>query len=369
MKRRWIKIAGALAALGVSGFLFAAAGLAPIKASSGHWPITAWLLKFTMRRSLATQSLGLKPPQLDTPDLVLQGAGHYETGCRSCHGSPGEPVPRVSQQMTPRPPSLSSATNELAPDELFYVVKHGVKFTGMPAWPTQQRDDEIWAMAAFLLKFPQLNAASYRQLIHGEKPAAVEALSLQALSPVRHVAEAAAIHCDRCHSRGEGVFPRLGGQRSAYLVAALQAYAQGDRHSGVMSVVAAALRPEDMQQFADYYSRLEEGSSASRDNLDASSIKRGKTIAHQGIPRQRVPSCVDCHGPGDTPRNSVFPILAGQHADYLVSQLSLFQSQHRGGSPYAHLMRPVAAGMTPADMRDVALYYASLTTAADRLQP
>ncbi len=369
MKRRWIKIGGALAALGVGGFLFAAAGLAPIKASSGHWPITAWLLKFTMRRSLATQSLGLKPPKLDTPDLVLQGAGHYETGCRSCHGSPGEPVPRVSQQMTPHPPGLSSPATELTPDELFYVVKHGVKFTGMPAWPTQQRDDEVWAMVAFLLKFPQLDAASYRQLIHGEEPAAVEAISLLALSPVRNVAEAAAIHCDRCHSRGEGIFPRLGGQRSAYLVAALQAYARGDRHSGVMSLVAAALRPEDMQKFADYYSRLEAPVPAPRASSEASSIERGKAIAHRGIPRQRVPSCVDCHGPGDMPRNPVFPILAGQYTDYLVSQLKLFQSQHRGGSPYAHLMRPMAAWLTSADMRDVALYYASLTTASDHLKP
>jgi cytochrome c553 len=369
MKRRWFKIAGALLALAAGGFLLAAAGLMPIKASSGHWPITSWLLKFTMRRSVATHSLALKPPKFDTPDLVLQGAGHYETGCRPCHGSPEVPLPRVPQHMTPHPPNLLPVIAELKPDELFYVVKHGVKFTGMPAWPTQQRDDEVWAMVAFLLDFPKLDVASYRQLIFGENPAAVEVVSLQALSPVIHASETAALHCDRCHGRGEGVFPRLGGQRSAYLFAALQAYARGDRHSGIMSPIAAAMRPNDMQQLADYYSYLEAPAPPSPTSSEASSIARGKTIAHDGIPGRRVPSCVDCHGPSAAPRNPVFPILAGQYADYLELQLKLFHSQRRGGSAYGHLMHPVAAWLTPADMHDVALYYASLTTASDHLRP
>jgi cytochrome c553 len=59
-------------------------------------------------------------------------------------------------------------------------------------------------------------------------------------------------------------------------------------------------------------------------------------------------------------------VLAGQYADYLVLQLELFKKEHRGGSAYAHLMRPVAAGLTAEQMRDVALYYESLTAALER---
>jgi cytochrome c553 len=271
--------------------------------------------------------------------------------------------------MTPHPPNLLPVVAELDPDELFYVVKHGVKFTGMPAWPTQQRDDEVWAMVAFLLDFPKLDVMSYRQLIFGDSPAAVEAVSLQALSPVVDVSKTVAIHCDRCHSRGEGVFPRLGGQRPDYLYAALQAYARGDRHSGIMSPIAAALRPDDMQQLAAHYSQWEAPTPPSQTSAEAASITRGKTIAHDGIPGQRVPSCVDCHGPSSTPRNSVFPILAGQYADYLERQLQLFQTQHRGGSAYAHLMDPVTTWLTPENMRDVAMYYATLTSTSDALRP
>ena len=167
-QRPWFKILALLAGLAVGGVLVAASGIVPIKASSGHSPITAWFLHFAMRRSVATHTLGLQAPALDEPRLVLQGAGHYETGCRPCHGSPDLPLPRIMQQMTPHPPSLPPLISTWKPAELFYIVKHGVKFTGMPAWPAQQRDDEVWAMVAFLRTLPDLPAEAYRRLVHGE---------------------------------------------------------------------------------------------------------------------------------------------------------------------------------------------------------
>ena len=96
--KRWILRGAAVAVvLGVGGFLVAASGIIPLKASSGHWPITEWILQFSMRRSIATHSLGVEVPKLDDPGLVLKGAGHYEIGCRSCHGAPGEWQPRIAR--------------------------------------------------------------------------------------------------------------------------------------------------------------------------------------------------------------------------------------------------------------------------------
>jgi cytochrome c553 len=350
MKRRWFKIAALLA---VGGFVVAASGLVPIKASSGHWAITTWFLQFSKRRSVATHTLALTAPPLDNPDLVLRGAGHYETGCRPCHGSPGS-RPRIPQQMTPPPPYLPQVIPEWEPDELFYIVKHGIKFTGMPAWPAQQRDDEVWAMVAFLLTLPKLDAAAYRRLVDGESAAA-------ATNPPPTVAES----CGRCHGRGTGAFPRLEGQSPAYLLAALQSFARGERHSGIMEPIAAGLSPSEMQELARYYGHLESPAPPPASELTPE-IERGKAIASQGMPRQRVPSCVDCHGPGASRRNPIYPILGGQHADYLLLQLDLFKKRQRGGSSYAHLMHPVAAGLTPEQMQDVALYYASLTSGLSR---
>lgn len=174
--------------------------------------------------------------------------------------------------------------------------------------------------------------------------------------------------------RGLGAFPRLAGQRPTYLYAALQAYAHGERHSGTMEPIAAGLSLEEMHELARYYASLK-ASVLSLPDQEAThqeivvAIERGEAIADQGIPRQGVPSCVDCHGPGPTRRNPFYPTLARQYADYLILQLELFKKGHRGGSPYAHLMHSVATRLTSEQMRDVALYYAHLRPNKNRRLP
>jgi cytochrome c553 len=369
-KRLLFIIAGLFAVLGFGGLLVAASGVIPIKASSGHWAITRWFLNFSKERSVSTHTLGLEVPALDEPSLVLKGAGHYETGCRPCHGNPALPQPRVAWMMTPSPPYLPPLISKWEPDELFYIVKHGIKFTGMPAWPALQRDDEVWAMVAFLRRFPGLDEEGYRRLAQGEAGPSGEVEPLSGLVAPDSVPRAITASCARCHGvdglgRGLGAFPKLAGQRPAYLFASLQAFARGERHSGIMQPIAAGLSQGEMGELADYYGSLRDLSPSGPPQDAAPAIKRGQAIAERGVPSQRVPSCADCHGPGATRRNPVYPELAGQYADYLVLQLEIFKKNVRGGTDYAHIMRRVAAGLTPDQMRDVALYYASLLAATE----
>lgn len=354
------------------GLLGAASGIIPIKASSGHWTITKWFLQFSKQRSVSTQTLGMESPPLDHPDLVLKGAGAYDLNCRACHGSPSFPSPRVAQHMTPRPPYLPLTIGNWETKELFYIVKHGIKFTGMPAWPSRQRDDEVWTMVAFLQKFSNLNHDEYRRLVHGEVNVNEESMSIAGLE--KPEPRAVATNCARCHGvdglgRGSGAFPGLAGQQVRYLELAMQAYAKGERHSGIMGPVAAGLTVEEMGELARYYSGLAKRSSSLSIPESASAIERGRSIAHEGIPSQRVPACVACHGPARIRRNPVYPTLAGQYADYLVLQLELFKNESRGGTAHAHLMRVVAPHLTPEQMRDVALYYAALEPTSDLPPP
>ncbi|HWN44163.1 MAG TPA: c-type cytochrome [Thermoanaerobaculia bacterium] len=363
-KRRILfEVAAILAVLGLGGFLVAASGIIPIKASSGHWPITVWFLKFSMHRSFSTHSLGVKVPRLGDPGMVLRGAGHYETGCRPCHGSPDLPQPRIAAAMLPVPPYLPPVIHEWKPAELFSVVKHGVKLTGMPAWPSQQRDDEVWAMVAFLLVMPELDAEEYRRLVHGGIPATGGGEPMPDLLAPEKPPKAVLETCARCHGadgrgRVRGAFPRLAGQRPTYLHASLRAFARGERHSGIMGPIAAGLSPAEMRDLARYFASLPAAPAVRPEFSEA--VERGRVIAHRGIPGRKVPSCADCHGPGAVRRNPVFPVLAGQDALYLVQQLELFKKKHRGGSPWAHLMHPVAGRLSTEQMRDVALYYESL---------
>jgi cytochrome c553 len=355
-----------LLGLGVVGSIIVVSGVTPITASSGHWSITERFLGFAMRRSVATHSLGIEVPPLDDPDLVLRGATHYEVGCRSCHGSPGMRPPRIPRAMTPHPPDLISVVRERRARELFYVVKHGVKFTGMPAWPAQQRDDEVWSVVAFLQKLPDLDEHAYQGLIGGELPATAP---IESLGGARAVPEAppraAAEMCARCHGVDgvgrDGAFPRLAGQRREYLQRALEAYASGERHSGTMEPIAAGLGAEQLRELARHYSELAPPSPDIGNEPDLAAIDRGRTIAHDGVPAQRVPSCVDCHAQQGTRPQGAYPTLAAQPADYIVLQLELFARGHRGGSDHAHLMQAVAPRLTPQQMRDVALFFESLT--------
>src|SRR5687768_16742032 len=79
-------------------------GVVPIKASSGHWRITAAFLDFAKSRSVWTHSWGLDAPALDDEALIVRGAGQYETACLPCHGGPGRRLPLVMAAMTPSPP-------------------------------------------------------------------------------------------------------------------------------------------------------------------------------------------------------------------------------------------------------------------------
>jgi cytochrome c553 len=331
-------------------------GVVPIKASSGHWTITAAILDLAKVRSVKTHSVGIRPPfSLDDPDLILRGAGHYESGCYPCHGRPGSRIPVVMAAMTPPPPDLMPRISRWRPQDLFSIVKHGIKFTGMPAWPAQQRDDEVWAVVAFLRRMPQLDGAAYRALVFDRADATSAA--------PRAVLEI----CSRCHGvdgagRGSGAFPSLAGQRAAYLHGSLRAFSNRRRFSGIMGTIAGTLDDQTMREAAAYY----EGLSArpAGEANDASARARGQSIAAAGIPDRDIPACAECHGPARTPKNPAYPVLAGQHARYLALQLELLQQRRRGGSGFENLMHVFVDRLRAEEIRDVTTYYSSLHNSA-----
>jgi cytochrome c553 len=363
VKHPWLTAMVVAGTVATGAALVAVSGVVPIKASSGHWRITARLLDFAKVRSVSTHSLTIDAPPLEDEAVVLRGASHYEIGCASCHGAPGSGVPPVMAAMTPPPPELSNGLSRYTPEQLFTIVKHGIKFTGMPAWPVQQRDDEVWAVVAFLRRMPALDATEYRRLAYGDAGVlAGTEPSLPAAgqqSPPRAVRDL----CWRCHGvdgtgRGAGAFPSLAGQRGEYVYASLRAFAGRSRYSGIMSAIAANLDDEAMRAVATYYEGLPPRSGERVD--DQSMIVRGALIAERGAPERDIPACVECHGPTEQPKNRAYPRLASQHVSYLASQLELLRSRRRGGSPNVNLMHVFVDRLQPAQIRDVTHYYASL---------
>ena len=345
-------------------------GAVPIGASSGHWAATSWVLDFVKRRSVATRALGVDAaPALDAPALVLAGAAHYERGCSPCHGRPGLRPPVAPARMTPPPPDLQRQAGRWSAAGLFYVVKHGIKFTGMPAWPARDRDDEVWAVVAFVRRLPSMTADGYDRLVFADGGRAAAADVVASSGPSSGAASAtarlAATACARCHGvegrgRAEPGFPRLAGQQRAYLRESLRAYADGARHSGIMSPVAASLSEQQTDDLAAYFAGLPPVPSLhSSPGSSAAELRQGADIAARGVPDEGVPACLQCHAPRGDDRHPGYPILAGQPRHYLERQLQLLSEGRRGGTSYAHIMRQVASGLSATQRSAVSAHFAA----------
>ena len=345
------------------GFFVMLSGIVPLKASSGHWGITEAFLQFAKRRSIATHSLMVKAPPLDDERLVRLGGGHYGFACEPCHGSPVVQQPRIAAAMLPQPPDLRKVMHIYDAEELFSIVYHGLKFTGMPAWPSLQRHDEVWPVVAFIQKLPGMDQDTYERL-SGRAQATDDLVPLEDLmGPQPQMRKAITENCARCHGvdglgGSLGAFPVIAGQRAEYLASSLEAYARGERHSGIMEPIAARLARDDMRALARYYAGLPR-TGAHQGHEHGGAIEDGRRIAEHGVPERLIPACSECHGPGPQ-RNPHYPLLAGQHAPYIEGQLALFRRKARGGTPYHEIMHKIAGQLTEEQIRAVAAYYSSI---------
>jgi hypothetical protein len=100
--------------------------------------------------------------------MILKGAGQYAAMCTQCHLTPGMKDSEIRPGLYPQPPNL--ARLRVAPAEAFWVIKHGIKMSAMPAWGGSHDDATIWAMVAFLQKLPDLSPAQYKQIVARAPP-------------------------------------------------------------------------------------------------------------------------------------------------------------------------------------------------------
>ena len=156
-------IAAIVFLLGAATVIYA--GLYDIAATTPHWPATSWLLETARTRSITAQAAGIVvPPGLDDPAKVIIGVDHYAAHCAVCHGAPGVPKGDIAQGLYPPPPDLAKAAPIYTPAELFWILKHGIKMTGMPAW-NDHSDDELWATVGFLQKLLVMSEEDYAKLV------------------------------------------------------------------------------------------------------------------------------------------------------------------------------------------------------------
>jgi mono/diheme cytochrome c family protein len=156
---------GGLMALTLAiGISFISVGGYDIAADVPHWPLTHSVMETVRTRSIARRSAGIQVPALDDAALITSGAGNYDTMCVGCHLKPGVESTEMSRGLYPPPPSLLERPLE-NPAAAFWVIKHGIKMSGMPAWGKSMEDKYVWGLVAFLNQLPDMPADRYRELV------------------------------------------------------------------------------------------------------------------------------------------------------------------------------------------------------------
>lgn len=159
----WLLAVPVVLAAGAAGFIWS--GTYNVAADVTHTDAVHFLLEATRERSIATRAGRLDVPSgLDDPARIVQGSGNYAAMCAGCHLAPDMPETEMSQGLYPAPPDLSK--HEVDAAKAFWVIKHGIKASGMPAWGKNMGDGYIWNLAAFLQVLPTLDAAAYTELVN-----------------------------------------------------------------------------------------------------------------------------------------------------------------------------------------------------------
>lgn len=146
----------------VAAGIFIWSGTYDIGQDSPHWAVTRSVIAVFRDHSTEHHAQGIEVPKLDDPAMVARGAEHYAENCAMCHLAPGMQDSEIRHGLYPKPPNLTRFAPE--PAEAFWIIKHGIKFTAMPAWGPTHDDPMIWDLVAYLQKQPKMAAAEYRKL-------------------------------------------------------------------------------------------------------------------------------------------------------------------------------------------------------------
>ncbi|WP_406857718.1 cytochrome c [Alsobacter sp. KACC 23698] len=160
---RFLAVVGALAILvGIGAAVYLFGGFYSVAAQVEDPAVMNWALVQIRSRSIRRNAADAPPP--DFQGRVAAGAKAFvQRGCPTCHGAPGMEWAKFSEGLNPSPPDLKDIAGGLEPQHIFWVVKHGIRMTGMPSFAAAGvADDEIWSIAAFVKQLPKASEGDFK---------------------------------------------------------------------------------------------------------------------------------------------------------------------------------------------------------------
>ncbi|WEX07876.1 cytochrome c [Chelativorans sp. AA-79] len=153
--------AGMVVLLAVIGLLVVYTGAYNVAATEEHLSPTRWAFDTTLRSSVESRAEGAAAPENITQEMIAAGGAEYKAACQHCHAGPGVERAEWASGMRPRPPHLTEAAAEWEFQEVYWLAKHGIKMTGMPAFGPTHDDQTLWSIAAFVKQLPAMTPEEY----------------------------------------------------------------------------------------------------------------------------------------------------------------------------------------------------------------
>lgn len=157
-----LTVVATLAGLALLALVFPYTGIYNVSAAEGESAFTKWYLNTISTVSIKARADDITiPDDLTNEERVARGAVAFSQMCQTCHGAPGKERSVIGQGMTPEPPRLSEAATEWEPDEVYWILEHGIKMAGMPAFGPTHTDEELWEIVAFVEQLPEMTPERY----------------------------------------------------------------------------------------------------------------------------------------------------------------------------------------------------------------
>lgn len=142
---------------------FIYSGVFNVAATEQDTGLIHWALTTTRERSIESRAENIKVPPL-TDAMAQAGRNYFGKTCVMCHGAPGVDPGEIGKGLNPQPPYLAAEGAQWDPTEVFWVLQHGIKMTGMPAFGPTHSEDELWNLVAFVQKLPGMTAQTYQAM-------------------------------------------------------------------------------------------------------------------------------------------------------------------------------------------------------------
>jgi mono/diheme cytochrome c family protein len=181
---KFLSFIGALAIIAAAAAaVFFFGGFYNVAASQSDPDVVAWALEHIRDASISRHAVDQPPIPIEDAATIRTGARAFASrGCTNCHGGPGVMWEKFSEGLRPGPPDLNDVAKDMTPAQIFWIIRNGINMTGMPGFgliktPDEQTwipDEEIWTIAAFVKKLPDVTDDDYKAWTADLAPSAGE---------------------------------------------------------------------------------------------------------------------------------------------------------------------------------------------------